>query len=214
MKVLIATLLLAALAACGSAVQSANEAQVSIRYYNLFGSPDSARAMADAHCGSHDRFAVYERSSLAAGGGGLLTGLPVTAVFDCRTPIELSGIQAKPPEPSKRVEIKKAPPEPSKPVVVVTPKQPMRPMFAIHLSSLRDEVGAEKEWRELQTTFPDLLEGQELIVRSVELPEQGTFYRVMSGPIGSYAKAEDLCAEFEAKERYCRPVDLDEDRSE
>lgn len=84
MRVLIAIFLLATLAACGSTIESADEEHVSIRFHNFVDSPVSLRPVADEHCASHDRFAVYQDTSMGDGVIGFLTGLPLHAEFECR----------------------------------------------------------------------------------------------------------------------------------
>ena len=75
--------------------------------------------------------------------------------------------------------------------------------FAIHLASLRTKDGAKVGWKNLQSQFPELLDQRELIVRSIDLEGQGTFFRVMTGPFQDRTGAQDLCAEFKAFEQYC-----------
>ncbi len=87
-----------------------------------------------------------------------------------------------------------------------------RESFAIHLTSLRTNEGTEGEWKKLQTQFPELLNQRELIVRSIDLEGQGTFLRVMTGPFHDRTKAQDLCVEFKALERYCMVIRLTDAR--
>jgi hypothetical protein len=87
MRTLILVLLVGALAACGSAIESADEDQISIRYHNFVDSPDFLRPMADEHCASYDRIAVYRTTTLGEGTIGFLTGLPLHAEFECRVPL-------------------------------------------------------------------------------------------------------------------------------
>lgn len=75
--------------------------------------------------------------------------------------------------------------------------------FAAHLSSVRSASGAESEWLNLQGLYPGLLDGQELAVTTIEVEDQGTFYRVMAGPIGDFDEAQDLCDRLEASDQYC-----------
>jgi hypothetical protein len=84
MRLLIAVCLVGLLSACGTAIESASEEQVSIRYLNLADSPDSLRPMAEEHCASYQRDAVYRGTSLGEGTLGFLTALPLHAEFDCR----------------------------------------------------------------------------------------------------------------------------------
>ncbi len=84
--------------------------------------------------------------------------------------------------------------------------------FAMHLASLRTKDGTEREWKKLQSQFPELLDQRELIVRSIDLKRQGTFFRVMTGPFQDRAKVKDLCAEFKALEQYCMVMKLTDAR--
>ena len=84
--------------------------------------------------------------------------------------------------------------------------------FAIHLASLRTKEGAEARWKKLQSQFPELLDQRELIVRSIDLEGQGTFFRVMTGPFHDWTKTQDLCAEFKALEQYCMVIRLTDAR--
>jgi len=78
-----------------------------------------------------------------------------------------------------------------------------RESFAIHLASLRTKERTGVGWKKLQSQFPELLDQRELIVRSIDLEGQGTFFRIMTGPFQDRTGAQDLCAEFRAFEQYC-----------
>ncbi len=82
------------------------------------------------------------------------------------------------------------------------------PTFVVHLSSVRSQDGAGSEWRQLRERFPDLLSGQELTVRSVELEGQGTFYRILTGAFDDYDEAQAYCARFKAQDQYCLAIRL------
>ncbi len=84
--------------------------------------------------------------------------------------------------------------------------------FAIHLASVRTKEGTEVEWKRFQNEFPDLLGQRELIIRSIDVEGQGTFFRVMTGPFQDRTKAQDLCAEFKAFEQYCMVIRLTDAR--
>ena len=77
-------MIVVALSACGSRIESADGEQVSIRFHNFSDSPDSLRPMAEEHCASSGRTAVYRTTTLGDGAIGFLTGLPLHAEFDCR----------------------------------------------------------------------------------------------------------------------------------
>ncbi len=87
-----------------------------------------------------------------------------------------------------------------------------RESFAVHLASLRTEEGTGVGWKKLQSQFPELLGQRELIVRSVQIEEQGTFFRIMTGPFQDRTGAQDLCAEFKAFEQYCAVMKLTDAR--
>jgi hypothetical protein len=84
-----------------------------------------------------------------------------------------------------------------------SPDRPAGPSFAAHLSSVRSEDGTETEWRTLQGQYPALLDDRELAVSSVEVADEGTFYRVMAGTFDSFDEAEALCGQLQANHQYC-----------
>jgi len=86
MRVLMIVCLVGILSACGTAIESASEEQVSIRYLNFVESPDSLQPLAEEHCASYERNAVYRGTTLGEGAIGFLTALPLHAEFDCRVP--------------------------------------------------------------------------------------------------------------------------------
>ena len=86
MRALTIVFLVGALSACGTAIESASEEQVSIRDLNMVDSPDPLRPMAEEHCASYDRNAIYRGTELGEGTIGFLTALPLHAKFECRVP--------------------------------------------------------------------------------------------------------------------------------
>jgi TPR repeat protein len=95
-----------------------------------------------------------------------------------------------------------------------TSEQAPQKSFAAHLSSVRSKDGTELEWQNLQSLFPILLDGRTLAVRSIEVAEQGTFYRVMAGTFDDFGEAQDLCSQLKANEQYCVVRRLGEDPSQ
>ena len=83
-----------------------------------------------------------------------------------------------------------------------------RESFVAHLSSVRSKESTESEWQSLQSIFPQLLSDVDFTVRSIEIAEQGTFYRVMAGPFEARIQAESLCAELEPQDQYCQVYEL------
>lgn len=78
-----------------------------------------------------------------------------------------------------------------------------RESFAAHLSSVRSRDGTEAEWQTLRDLFPGQLDGKTLTVRTIEVADKGTFYRVMAGTFDSYDEAQDLCSQLQANDQYC-----------
>jgi predicted Zn finger-like uncharacterized protein len=95
-----------------------------------------------------------------------------------------------------------------------TPDVPARESFAAHLSSERTRDGTETEWQRLQDLFPKPLDGKKLTVRTIEVAEQGVFYRVMAGPFDDYDKAQDFCSQLKTSAQYCVVRRLTEDPSQ
>ncbi len=84
--------------------------------------------------------------------------------------------------------------------------------FAIHLASVKTKDGAETGWNHLQRQFPELIGQRDLIIRSVEIEAQGTFFRIMTGLFQTRSRAQDLCDEFKIREQYCMVLRLADDR--
>jgi cell division septation protein DedD len=78
--------------------------------------------------------------------------------------------------------------------------------MVLHLSSLRSEAAAKREWSELQHVFPERLSGMDAEFRRTELGDKGTFYRLLAGPLPSKSAAKEACAALKAKDakQYCR----------
>ena len=95
-----------------------------------------------------------------------------------------------------------------------TRDQAARDTFAAHLSSVRYRDGTESEWQNLQGRYPVLLDGRKLAVTSIEVADQGTFYRVMAGPIDDFDEAQDLCSQLQANDQYCVVRRLNGDSSQ
>lgn len=79
-------------------------------------------------------------------------------------------------------------------------------VMVLHLSSLRSEEAAKREWSNLKRNFPVALNGMEAQIRRTELGDKGTFYRVLAGPLPSRSDAREVCASVKARDvkQYCR----------
>ncbi|MGF1628261.1 MAG: SPOR domain-containing protein [Kiloniellaceae bacterium] len=78
--------------------------------------------------------------------------------------------------------------------------------MVLHLSSLRSEEAAKREWSDLQRSFPAPLGGMEAEIHRTDLGDKGTFYRVLAGPLPTPDAAKQVCDALKAKDpkRYCR----------
>lgn len=78
--------------------------------------------------------------------------------------------------------------------------------MVLHLSSLRSEDAAKREWSDLQRSFPDPLGQMQAEISRTELGDRGVYYRVLAGPLPSRDKAQQICADLKAKNarQYCR----------
>lgn len=85
----------------------------------------------------------------------------------------------------------------------MTPNLTPRVSFAAHLSSVRSRDGTTEEWQSLQKLFPELLEDRTLTVRTIEVQDKGTFYRVMAGTFDTFDAAQAFCDKLQASDQYC-----------
>ena len=75
--------------------------------------------------------------------------------------------------------------------------------FVIQLAALRSKPAAEQTWMRYQKSFPALLGDSPLLLQRVELANQGTFYRIRTGPFPSRDSAEALCQRLKSKQQDC-----------
>lgn len=102
----------------------------------------------------------------------------------------------KPAKPAENAEKK----TPGAPKAANSSKAPM----VVHLSSLRSEKAAKKEWEALKQAFPEQLSAMSPRFARTEIAQRGTFYRVLAGPLPSKQAAKQLCGALKAKKQYCQ----------
>lgn len=83
------------------------------------------------------------------------------------------------------------------------PESDARGPVSLHLASFRSEERARRGWEELQARHPEL-KGLKPQVTRVDLPGQGTFFRLLAGPVADRATADRLCKTLQAQ--YCKAV--------
>lgn len=152
-----------------------------------------------------------------ASAGDATAKAPASAKAEAKQPAQ-SGNDAKkapPPLPIRKPQMAKAAKadEAAKPEETVSAKaaaaEDLDPVaMVLHLSSLRSEAAAKREWRTLKRDFPVTLGGMEAEIRRTELGDKGTFYRVLAGPLPSRTLAQEACDAVKARNlrQYCRVI--------
>lgn len=78
--------------------------------------------------------------------------------------------------------------------------------YRIHLTSIRNSGGAQREWARLRQEFPELLAGLDLAVAKADLgPGRGVFYRIQGGSL-SKDEAQARCLGFAKRAIWCQVV--------
>ena len=143
---------------------------------------------------------------------GAPDGLMAQAAKDLSAPAPAEAANAPEADPAKSQE--KLPPKPlPKPQTAAAPDAASEPAAAdpavamvLHLSSLRSEEAAKREWSDLQRSFPEPLGQMQAEFRRTDLGDKGAYYRVLAGPLPSRDAARQACADLKAKKarQYCR----------
>lgn len=93
------------------------------------------------------------------------------------------------------------------------PKQAAAPKtgiaYGIHLASYRDEKNARAGWEEIKTAHARELSGLEPYIRLFDAGKDGTYRRLLAGPVSSRADADALCQELKQTGLWCQTLALD-----
>ena len=73
----------------------------------------------------------------------------------------------------------------------------------VQLSSQRSEAEAQASYKALQGKFPDQLSDRAPIIKRVDIPSKGIYYRALVGPFGSSDEAASFCTELKAAGGQC-----------
>lgn len=76
--------------------------------------------------------------------------------------------------------------------------------IAVHLASYKDPNNAEVGWKQFLAGNRDQLDGLRPIVRKVDIPGKGIFYRLHAGPIADKARADEMCRTLKTRGLYCK----------
>jgi hypothetical protein len=102
--------------------------------------------------------------------------------------------------------------EPSRdadPAAVATSAPPTSGDYAIHLESAEIESNVQSSWDHLRATYPAQFADKSLLVREVDLGDQGIFYRILAGPYADSSDADTVCRELEDYGQYCAVQSLE-----
>ena len=102
--------------------------------------------------------------------------------------------------------------EPSRdaePAAVATIAPPTSGDYAIHLESAGIESNVQSSWDHLKATYPVQFADKSLLVKQVDLGDQGIFYRILAGPYADSSDADNVCRELETFGQYCAVYSLE-----
>ncbi len=102
--------------------------------------------------------------------------------------------------------------EPSRdaePAALATIAPPTSGDYAIHLESAEIESNVQPSWDHLKATYPVQFADKSLLVKQVDLGDQGIFYRILAGPYADSSDADNVCRELEAFGQYCAVYSLE-----
>jgi cell division septation protein DedD len=92
---------------------------------------------------------------------------------------------------------------PAQSATPVVTKLPGDKAYRLQLASVRSADDAAKVWEKLKRANGDVLGSMNFTVMSVELPERGTYYRVLAGPISEEAAASFACDQLKRRGTGC-----------
>ncbi len=81
--------------------------------------------------------------------------------------------------------------------------------FAIHLESAESDTNVQSSWDHLQATYPAQIADKSLLVKEVDLGDQGVFYRILAAPYADASAANAACRALEGRGQYCAVQSLE-----
>ena len=81
-----------------------------------------------------------------------------------------------------------------------------RPLYSLHVASLKSASLAKAEWARLQREHGAQLQGLTMALEQADLGTRGVYQRVMAGAFTARGKAEALCQALQKKGQYCQVV--------
>jgi len=110
----------------------------------------------------------------------------------------------------KSLSLKSAPPPPKKiPKVKVRKAAPSGPRPAVHIASFRSRKAADRGWAQLRRAHRGVLGNLKPEITRVNLGgKKGVFFRLVAGPLGSNADADQVCRQLKRRRQYCEPASM------
>jgi hypothetical protein len=76
----------------------------------------------------------------------------------------------------------------------------------LQLGAMRSESEARGQWEQMKRKNPDLLSNLWGAAIRADLGDQGTYYRIQTGPVTDPASADRICAELRQRHFPCMVV--------
>jgi cell division septation protein DedD len=73
----------------------------------------------------------------------------------------------------------------------------------VQVSSQKTEADAQASYRALQGKFGNVLGTRAPVVKKVDIPEKGVFYRAFAGPFASQEEAVQMCTSLKTAGGQC-----------
>jgi cell division protein FtsN len=75
--------------------------------------------------------------------------------------------------------------------------------YAVQIASQKSESGVKAAYQAIARKFPNVLQGQNMFVYSINLGAKGTYYRAMVGPYSVAAEASQVCSALKSAGGSC-----------
>ena len=75
--------------------------------------------------------------------------------------------------------------------------------YVVQVSSQKTEADAHASYRSLQGKFGNVLGNRPPVVKRVDIPDKGVFYRAFAGPFASQEEAAQMCSNLKTAGGQC-----------
>lgn len=79
-------------------------------------------------------------------------------------------------------------------------------IWRVQLFASNNKPAVEKAWKVMKTKHVNLLSNMSYLIKKVEIPRKGNFYRLQVGQFPTREMAEGMCSKLKAKKQDCIPV--------